>query len=179
MDNTTNVAAPANSYDIVVTLRDESKYIAYRNCHGEEVDHRFNSSRLQFIYQPISRLEREEQCPMFIYGVTDKSQKHSYGMIVFEDPDGAPGKVLCNWGINDGTTTGCQSRVGTMQEIQFSQPMVRANKTGKCAVDTIKISDTHYEYVMPLDDCVIVFLELEGERMHKHYTYGYNGIIPE
>ena len=86
-------------------------------------------------------------------------------------------KVLCN-GKKETKYGGspCQSRAGLLQKVVFRNP-VKIFTTDRCASDLPDTLVSEFKYQIALGRCQYLFADPQAKQIHKHVTFGYDGIM--
>lgn len=158
----------------------------FTTCHREQTREKAgqrgwfrDKKRRKFDFKPAP-IERESlACPAELGGYERGKGRHSWGFIDFEHPAlNLPALVSCNGSVyNSRGVTVCQAKVGLMQEIKFSQPVLAPEKN-VCII--LKSSDggKTYRFKMPKGRCSFRFLTAKGqEKWHRLTTLGYESIL--
>lgn len=133
-----------------------------------------NKKKAEFDYIPVAGIE-DVDCDLLIGGYNIKG-KHSWGYISLESPKySLPAQIKCNGNVyNSNGTTICQSRIGLIQQIIFTEE-VRFVEQPK---HSIKTEDNKtIEYKTPIGENVIIFMGKNSKKFHKLVTIGYEQIL--
>lgn len=178
----TLVVPQASVYNFEVEARGQLDLFTYSTCHREWYQESaweegwFTSEyETKFEYRPNA--VEKGHCPLQMGGYEKKKGRHSWALVDFEDSGTTlPGLVHCNGSsYNSRGVTICQSKAGLLQKIEFTVPVLYSPDQG-CPITKV-IEDKTFEIVLPRGECVYMFVEKSGERVHRLTTYGYDEVI--
>lgn len=110
-------------------------------------------------------------CPLYITGLEQKKERHTFGMILFHHPKyKLRTKVVCNGAVREFEGVGfCQNRQGLPAAILLDKPF---KYESSCH---LKIKDG--KFIIPGGECVVYIGNQDGK--FRLTTYGYEQIIGE
>lgn len=177
----------AKDYNFKVIGFAKFDYFSATSCHEELVSNDRNSwfkknGETDLSYAPT--LERGKNCPLFI-ATYSKTQKHGFGLLVFEDPRyKLKAELHCNgYLLKTNGVSICQSKMGLLQKIVFDEEVhlldpVKGAAERRNPCPEIKITDgKSFEYLIPARECVYGFIGKKSREIHQHHTVGYENII--
>lgn len=158
-----------------------------QSCHREFAQDAVGSQFVNYSYVPVGswdhgmRIEDSPECILDLAGFSASSTQNSWGIIAMQDPAGVTASVKCNGYSSSGTSTMCQAKLGSIQEIAFTQEMMSDTSNSPCNYGpTLKPKGRGkvFQYTMPDRACTLVFISTDGTmRTHKHISIGYEDII--
>jgi hypothetical protein len=166
------VAIPAAEYEIEIEYNfGNMDLLTFSTCH-REIQMEGEGSKAKYVFKP-TEIEIKGNCPLDI-GIYDKKGRHGWGFLLFNNHGfSLPAKVQCNgesYSING--VSACQSQIGTVQSINFSQPVILDSTEG-CKAEK---NGNSFEYTMASDFCRFGFMDSAGN-FHSHESYGYETYI--
>lgn len=161
-------------YQVRITSRKKNglDYLSFRSCNRDMFVQN-QGTNFDYTYAPLHALEDKAECPVFMSQIDDAG-KNSFGILVIEHPEYTMrASKKCNGvEMEVGMVSTCQARVGSIQEItveKSSQISLSAPcKPGKFTGD----QNRRYRYVVPENNCAIVFKALDGSE-HVHFIFPY------
>jgi len=136
-----------------------------------------NTKKYEFDFVPLP-IEKKPGCPIRLSALTKSTPKHSWGYVDFQDDlHKLPATLQCNgkW-VNSSGVSICQSKKGLLQQIDFYQD-TRVSKAGSCNFDSEFEISKSFVFTMQQGECVYLFKEVGGQRLHRLTTIGYDQII--
>lgn len=160
------------AYPLAMRSRKEPELIRLSNCHRDSV---FRDVDDKFSYEYVpNRLIESGSCILQITFLDSKGY-HQFGAISFRDDETLPADLSCNGSriAYEGASV-CQGKAGTLQVIQFEEPVqVKASKgCDKPSSD----DDKAWEYPIKEGFCVYLFRS-HSEEFHKLTTFGYTDFV--
>jgi len=175
-------------YSIRLKAKGRLDLMTFETCHQAIIQEEawknsgiFDGRNVTVIeYNPVRDIEQGDlSCPVRIGGYEKKRGRHSWGLIEFQSKSlKMPAVVRCAGASR--RTVGvaiCQSKHGTIQEIEFKRPMFVAKKT-KCIPMKCEGSCKKFRYTIPKGECIYRFKEDHKRgRSFRLVTIGYEGIL--
>lgn len=178
------------SYDLGVKSFGSMNFFSLTTCHEEAT----SENRDKGIFKKtgetdikyIPTIEEKLDCPLFVSAYS-KSQKHAWGLLVFENPRyKLDATVYCNGYVTEAHGVSiCQAKEGLIQEISFPEEVYsswvvpgaadRKSPCPKLSEWTIKDKKT-YQFKMPPRECIYGFMTRD-KKIHQLHTVGYEDII--
>lgn len=179
------VVPKSAKYKFEIHAKGKLDLFTFTTCHREYTKEKagesgwFGNSRLvETEYSPVKPMETDEACPVLLGGYEQKRGRHSWAFVDFEtDTHKLPAQVTCNGSVyNSRGVTACQSKVGLIQLIIFSVPVVWSKK-GKCGELSNPTDKKTFRFRIKKNRCVYEFKEAGGARWHRLTTIGYEKIL--
>jgi len=152
-----------------------------------------DSKMAKLEYIPVDGIENTGSCPIEFGGYEKKRGRHSWGFLITEHKGSTlPSVVKCNGRETQYRgVSGCQSRHGLIQRIEFPKPVVFQIpkkytdstsdyvKGGLCQYKDLRMLDSKIiEYRMPKGECMFYIQEVaDPGRISEHYDWGYTKIM--
>lgn len=180
------VAPHAAQYQVAVEAAGSLDLFTFTTCHREQTKENAGErgwfsdrTKREFTFMPTTLESNEFSCPAQLGGYERKKGRHSWGFIEFESPKlTLPALVNCNGSSHNARGVSvCQSKIGLIQEIVFSEPVLWS-ENNSCLKLESKDSKT-FRFKMPKGSCVFRFLAKDGdkEKWHRLTTIGYEKIL--
>lgn len=184
------VGIPATSHDIKINSPTDVNVMTIQTCHRfehyEDVIKTgwFQPNRgFEYIYNEAPGIEDNGTCILRLGAFSKEvGAGEAYGILIFHNSKyNLPAENICN-GVDGGAngTSICQTQSGLLERIKFSSEVTVARpKTDGTGLDGQCqgkfIDPTTFEYIMPLGECVIEFMEKNMPyRKYIHLARGFN-----
>jgi hypothetical protein len=153
----------------------EPDLVRLSTCHRDVVLREELDESFSYVYQPSKGIEDKGSCILQIATFDDKGH-HEFGAVDFVDDEDLMADVFCNGEQKQGISGAsvCQARVGTMQVISFAFPVEVFSKE-ECKTPVSKDKQL-FTYSVKEGYCIFLFSSEDGQ-LHRHTTFGYNGIM--
>lgn len=184
--NGIGVGSSAPHHDMVIQSAIAVNYFTMQSCHRSIqfvdvikvpwYDWSDDSKSFTWTYDEAPTIETSGDCILRFcaYSKTVGSAPVACAVVDFKnDKYSLPAENICNGA--DGQTTGtsiCHTMTGLIERVKFKGPVVIAPQivdptgksapywiNGQCVGKFLDVEQTLFEYQMPSDECVIIFLE--------------------
>lgn len=167
------VAPKASSYKIMINYPyGNMDVVTFDTCSRNDLP-KVDGKKVNYTYTP-SLLESRDSCGLEI-GIYNKKSKDGWALLQFEKDAAKLGATIeCNGvtTIANGVSL-CQAKVGTLQRITFSVPVVFKAADPRCKLISVK---NGFEYNVVSGYCYITFMD-QNENFHNHTIFGYQTFI--
>ncbi|MGV8130678.1 MAG: hypothetical protein ACP5N7_01085 [Candidatus Pacearchaeota archaeon] len=171
-------------YSIIFDSDGKQDFLSFKTCSREMIildgKRLLTRKQVQINYSP-NEIEQNRFCPSHIDSISEGGYMEK-GYIDYEnDQDILNAKVICAEKTEEkkGVSV-CQSRVGTIQKIEFDNEVIVSPGDGckNIRSENGNWTGKGFVYNIELDFCVYLFMEKKvPRRTHRLTTYGYNDIL--
>jgi hypothetical protein len=177
------VAAFSQKYQLVFTPKGVTDLLMIRTCHREFTAEGiapgwFGKGQFRYQYDPVAEVEDTRVCPMRMDAYESDKGRHSWVFLDFESPGYlVPAHLVCNGSESDVHGVGvCQAKVGTVQRIDFKEPMRWAPAEPECEPPKKVPGAFAYELSAAKGECLYLFDTQDG-RLGRLTLIGYEGVL--
>jgi len=169
------------SHEITIETKGKLDLLTITTCHREFTAENlssggiFGKNKYTFLYAPIPGIE-DEYCPIDIGGYEALKGRHSWGFLDMKTKgENVEALLHCNGELkNVSGVSVCQSKLGLVEKINFSQEMAVA-PSENCKT-MISPDLKSYEFEVAPGVCVYKFRSRDNQ-YHRLTTIGYEDIV--
>jgi len=149
-------------------------FVRFSTCHRERT-YTSEGKHLTIKYKP-SPIEMNGTCLLKFEAYSVKG-KHGWGVLDYgTNEEELQGKLRCNGSIHKGSVLLCQSRIGLVQQISFSEDVTVSSQSPRCRVKKTGSWFRKVQFPIPRRECVYAFFSRSGRYM-RLTTIGYEATL--
>jgi hypothetical protein len=171
-----------DSYEFKVQTNHEMDRFKQITCHREIIEEKVGdkgflskATKYSFTLRRLNSVERSDPCPLELIASAD-SNDHTWAYFDFAAADEKlPAKIECDgWNATYNGVSVCQSAVGLMQKISFSEP-VKTSFDADCPMPPAPDEKT---FIFPINagKCVYIFYGTTSKQFHRLTTLGWQDV---